>query len=712
MSGLGKTLVTAGAVLAASLAAAQTSSPYAAPPPPGYAPSGYTPSGYAPGYRISTPQTAYGGSLSDSDAQGVMTALSAAKVGDGARIRAAMGAIQDPLARKIALWALADSAPNSMSFLEADNAHRDLAGWPRSARREIAAETLLDQSGMAPRDIIAWFGGDPPQSARGAMALATALNATGRNAEATALIRRTWRESVFELDTQEAMLARFGGVLTQADDVAREDLLLYGPHGPAAQDMLRLLPADQQAIALARMAVRRGASDAQNLIDALPLAAQNSPGLVYERIISLRDRGQTGAALSLMAYLPPRLPDAAAERLWKHGALVVAAIKAGDIASAYTVAAHSGLSSGADAADAEFYAGWLALSRRRDAKTADIHFAKLQAIGQSPLTQSRALYWRGRAADALGDAVAAQLFYGQAAAYYTTFYGQLAAAKSGLSMITLPKDPEITAADRARFEGRESVRAVRILAQVGAKDTFKIFLSSISETLPSAEEEALLVDLARNFGDQEASMRVVRNAAKRGFVLPERGYPIRRPPAVMSGAEAPLVLGITRQESSFDPRARSGAGARGMMQLMPGTAQGIARRLGMSYAADQLEDPDYNMELGSAYLGQLVDQFSGSYVMATAAYNAGPGRPTSWSGLCGDPRSSSTDPLDFIECIPFSETRDYVMRVLEATQVYRARLNGGIAPMTLANDLKRGAYGYTPIRAAIPLASLPGAATP
>jgi soluble lytic murein transglycosylase len=214
-------------------------------------------------------------------------------------------------------------------------------------------------------------------------------------------------------------------------------------------------------------------------------------------------------------------------------------------------------------------------------------------------------------------------------------------------------------------------------------------------------------------------MRVVRNAAKRGYILPDRGYPVRTPPAGSAFAvETPLVLGITRQESSFDPEARSGAGARGMMQLMPATAESVARRNGLGWG--RLDDPDFNMRVGSAYLGQLVNEFSGSYVLAAAAYNAGPGRPAQWTSLCGDPRSGSSDPLDFIECIPFSETRDYVMRVLEATEVYRAKLAGGRAPLTLSADLKRGAYGYqvvgpttlptTPV--AQPTASLLPQATP
>jgi soluble lytic murein transglycosylase len=208
-------------------------------------------------------------------------------------------------------------------------------------------------------------------------------------------------------------------------------------------------------------------------------------------------------------------------------------------------------------------------------------------------------------------------------------------------------------------------------------------------------------------------MRVVRNAAKRDMILPERGYPILSTPPAAGAPEAPFILGIVRQESSFDSHARSGAGARGMMQLMPGTAASIARHIGMEYAAADLEDPDYNMRVGSAYLGQLVGDFSGSYVLASAAYNAGPGRPTEWSMTCGDPRSSSVDPVDFIECIPFSETRDYVMRVLEATQVYRARLRGGSAPITLATDLKRGSYAYAPMTASYrTTASLGASSTP
>jgi soluble lytic murein transglycosylase len=631
--------------------------------------------------------------------------LAAARSGDGLRVRSMLDQSSDPLVRKIALWALADATPEMMTWAQAEEARRELPDWPRPFRRQAAAEKLIQRSGLSARETIAWFGADTPTTMEGAAALATALRADGQTDTAATVIRTAWRTLPCDPATQDAMLTRFGDLLTLDDHVAREDLLLFGAQGPAAQALLRILPADQQAIAQARMAVRRGDPAAQGLIDALPLTAQTSPGLVYERVIALRDRGDIAGALALIAYLPAVLPDEhAGERLWKHGLLVVEALQAGDAGAAYEMASRSGLATGPDAATAQFYAGWIALTRLKDPHLADQHFARLEAAGASPLTQSRALYWRGRAAEAEGDPVAAQLFFDQASRYYTTFYGQLAGAKGGKTDIVLGSDPAISPADRAAFEARDSVRAVRLLQRLGAHDAVRTFALGLADSLTNPADEAQLVDLTRGYGEQELSMRIVRNAAKRGYVLPERGYPVRTAPNIPDAAEASLVLSVTRQESGFDPNARSGAGARGMMQLLPATAQQIARRSGLG--SGSLEDPDFNMKVGSVYLGQLVNQFGGSYVMAAAAYNAGPSRPAQWASLCGDPRGTSTDPLDFIECIPFGETRDYVMRVMEATQVYRARLNGGVAPLTLAADLKRG--GYT----ASALASATSANTP
>lgn len=645
---------------------------------------------------VQTPPIAMRQPLSDSDAQALTSALLAARAGDGGRIRAAMNSMQDPVARRIAQWALVDAAPQSMSFMEIDSARRDLAGWPRAAGRQAAAERVIETSGMGPAAIVSWFGGGPPATAEGAMALASALRATGQSAAATDLIRSVWRTKLFDADVQRSFLARFGDVLTAEDHVRRLDALLYGPQGPAARDMLALVPADVRALGEARIALRSNAGNALALAGALPASVANDPGLAFEKLSLYRRRGQNDAAIALLGSLPATLPhEDAAARMWRERyPLVIYALRNGDSRGAYAAAANSGVTQGGDAADAEFYAGWIALTRLHDAARADVHFANLQRIGSSPITQGRALYWRGRAADAGGDPVNARLYYSQAARFQTVFYGQLAAARLGSTSIDLGRDPEITSADRARFEGREVIRALRILAEIRATDTFHALVLGVDDILPSAAEEALLVDLTRQYGDQTYSMKVVRAAATRGFILPERGYPLRSPPSGVTSPETALILGITRQESGFDPVIRSPAGAMGLMQLMPGTAALVARRLGVGYSFGQLGDPDYNTRLGSAYLDQMIGNFSGSYVMAIAAYNAGPGRPPEWAGFCGDPRANSADPIDFIECIPFAETRNYVMRVMEGMQVYRARLNGGTAPVTLANDLRRGSYGY------------------
>ena len=631
--------------------------------------------------------------LGSADADWLRRGVTAAKAGDFAGAQAAEASLANPVARKLVLWAIVDSMPDRLSFADLDQARRDLAGWPHKAGRQIAAERQIETAALPPQKVIDWFEGAQPQSAEGAMALAAAYQAAGRPADAQALIRRFWREKAFEADVQRTMLARFGALLTMDDHIRRADTLLFGQQGPAARDMVALLPPDQQALANARMALRADSPDAEALYAAIPPSLAHDPGLAVERARWLIQHGNGLYALPLLADFPANPGEDAAGRIWTiRRQLVNVALQSGDYQSAYRAVDKPGLQSGPDAADAAFLAGWIALTRMHDPALADRHFADLEQIGAAPITQARANYWRGRAKEAAGDAAGARAEYTLGARFTTTFYGQLAAAKAGQTELVLGRDPQPTAADRARFEGREAIQAAKMAANAGMQNIFDLFAISAADTLPDAEECALLVDLARGYGEQDLSMRVVRLAAQRGFILPERGYPLRSPPASAS-VEPAMVLGIVRQESGFDPRVRSGAGARGMMQLMPATAKIVARRAGIGYEQDRLDEADYNMTLGTTFLGSLVNEFDGSYLMAAAAYNAGPGRPTQWIAACGDPRTSSSDPVDYIECIPISETRNYVMRVLEGMQVYRARLNGGRAPLSLPSDLKRGGYG-------------------
>ena len=655
--------------------------------------------------------------LSGDEQSTMRQAIDAAAAGDIERARTLQAGLSDPLARKIALWAMADSAPDRLSFFELDQARRDLWGWPRAGRRQAAAEKQLENQAMAPQATIDWFKGQDPVSAEGAMSLAAAYRASGRLDEASKLIKRFWLQKSFEAEPQRQMLARFGDLLTVDDHIRRADMLLYGQQGPAARDMVALLPSGQQVLAKIRMAFRDSESRAELMMEQLPPSLQDSPGLAFERARYFRRQREPALALSLIKLLPADPPsDEAASAVWvERRALIGAALAARDYAAAYAAATNHGLQPGVDYAEAEFYAGWIALTKLHEPEAAEDHFAKLEQVGSSPITQGRALYWRGRAEQAEGDQIGASTFYAQAAQYTTTFYGQLAAERAGISQLAIGHDPAPTAADRARFDGRELVQAARFLADAGEKDLFKAFVLCIGDTLPNTEESALLVDLARGYGDQDLSMRAARLAAQHAYILPDRGYPVVTPSSVDGGAEAALVLSIARQESNFDPGARSGPGARGIMQLMPSTAQVLARRLGEPYSAERLYNPEYNLRLGSAYLGGMISNFGGSYVMATASYNAGPNHMPDWTAMCGDPRTSSGDPVDFIECIPLSETRNYVMRVMETMQVYRARLNGGHAPLTLQEDLKRGGYvpGASPLIAlsSAPAAGAPGSST-
>jgi soluble lytic murein transglycosylase len=658
---------------------------------------------------VETPQVGYHPGLSDVDRGAFRQALQAAMSGDVERAESLRAGLTDPVARKVVLWALVDQDGERLPFLEVDQARRDLWGWPRAPRRQAVAEKAMAAQSMPPSQVVAWFKGEKPQSAEGAMALAGAYQASGRTDDAVSLIKYFWREKVFEAEPQAQMLARFGPMLTQDDHIQRAELLLYGAQGPAARDMIPLLPADQQELARVRMAVREGLSGAELTVENLPASLQDDPGLTYERARRLLRERQGPLALALAPRLPPFPPGAdAGSAVWSvRKQLIGVALGQHDYQTAYQLAAHNGMSGGSDFAEAEFFAGWLAMTRLGKASDAEKHFAHIQEVGSSPITQSRALYWRARAVEAAGDdPIGARDLYAQAAQYQTAFYGQLAAEKVGQTELIIGHDPIPTPADRARFEGRDQIQAIRLLNDAGEHDLFRVFTLATADTLPKAEEYVLLIDLCRSLGEQDLSMRVARAGAQRGFVLPDRDYPLLTVAVPGGAAEPALVLAIARQESNFDPGARSGPGARGMMQLMPSTAAVLARRMGEPFSAQRLYDVDYNIRLGSYYLGGMVDNFGGSYVMATASYNAGPNHMPDWTAACGDPRTTSGDPVNFIECIPFSETRNYVMRVMESMEVYRARMNGGRAPLTLTRDLKRGNYMPQP---ATPMVATNGA---
>ncbi len=630
--------------------------------------------------------------LNDQDTALFRQGLAAARSRDISGARNAAAQIGDPVARKLVEWALLDTSADQMPVSDLIAARGSFAGWPRAESRNAAAERALDRAYAGPDAATNLFARSGPTTIQGAIALADALEQRGRADEARRLITDWWRTRSFDDATQTRILTRWGSGLTQADHEARLNMLLLGPHGPATRAMIQLVPSDRQAVANVVMALRTAYSPDAIVANLSPTQALD-PAVALERVRILRSQNRQSEGFALLRALPAAPSHTEGQNtLWSERRnYFLDALERRNSQAAYDAMAGHGFPAGERKVDAEFFAGWAALVKLNDPVRAARHFETLRQMSSTPITQGRALYWLGRAAEAQGNTPAAIQHYRDGARHIQTFYGQLAAEKAGLTTINLPSDPDPTAADVAAFEGNELVRAMRILGETGEMSLFRVFAFQLDDDLPGPAGLALLMDLSRNYGEGFTAMMVGRAASQRGFLMPERQYPVRLPPPVDGAAPLEFTLAITRQESSFDPRARSHANARGMMQFIPATGRAVARQLGLPYSEERLYDADFNMTLGSYHLGDLTSDFGGSMLLTTIAYNAGPGRPPQWVARCGDPRGATVDPVDFIECAPFTETRNYMMRVMENMQVYRARLNGGSAPLTLSSDLRRGA---------------------
>lgn len=629
--------------------------------------------------------------LSDMDAVAFRQGLAAARARDLGATSNAMGRLSHPTARKLLEWALVDTSGDRMGWAELSPDVRSLDGWPRADGRLASAEVALDKAAPSAGTVLDFFADRQPATIEGAIALAWALEQTGQPERARGLVAEWWRNRSFDEAAQTRILNRWSGSLTQADHDARLGTLLSGPHGPATRAMLSLVSQDRRVTAQAAMALR-SSNRIEGALSGLSANQSRNPAVVLERVRILRASGREREGYSLLRYLPPAPAfRAGQDALWSERRnYFLDALQDRNWQAAYDAMNGHGFSSGDRMVDAEFFSGWVALTKLGDAQRAGQHFERLRISSSTPITQGRATYWLGRTAEVLGDEAGAMRWYQSGAQYIQTFYGQLAAQKAGYQSLTLPGDPAPTASDVRDFEGRELVRAMRILAETGETSLFRVFAYHLDDTLPLPSDLAQLMDLSRAYGEEFTAMMVGRAASQRGMLMPERMYPIRLPPPVAGAAPLEFTLAITRQESSFDPRARSHADARGMMQFLPSTGAAVARRLGMPFSNERLYDADYNMTLGSYHLGELLTRFGGSMLLAAVGYNAGPGRGPQWVERCGDPRAGQVDPVDFIECVPFTETRNYMMRVMENMAVYKARLNGGTAPLTTASDIARG----------------------
>ena len=617
--------------------------------------------------------------------------LAAAERRNWADARNIASAARSPLLAKLAAW-LEYNSPNSRaSFEEIAAFLKANPDWPNQAALRRAAEEAMSAD-TSDRAVLDWFAGGEPRSTQGRMRLIVALQNSGRQEEAVAYIRKTWIEANFGADQERDFLKAHGGQLRKADHQARVDRLLWDGRGWEAERALKFVDKGYQLVAQARIQLRGMGSAADAALRKVPKELLNDPGLVYERVRWRRRKELDVEARQLLAHPPKELvrPDA----WWAERAILARrALRTGEASLAYELVGKQSQASGAALAESEWLAGWISLRFLGNPQRALTHFTRLHDNVRFPVSLSRGAYWAGRAAEAKGDKKLALQWYAKAATHVTTFYGQLAVAHLQSDAGTLlPPDPQPSPALRKSFAERELVKAARLVAGANDRRLLRAFTLALVEQVPSAEEQELVTELAGELGRPDLAVTAAKFAVRRGVQLVSTGYPVKGVPLrAAAGVERELLLGLMRQESAFDVEALSPAGARGLMQIMPATARGLAKQVGVPYVEQRLTgDPDYNVTLGSRYLSDLIDQFGGSYVMAIAAYNAGPGRVRAWLKAYGDPRAGALDIVDWIELIPFEETRDYVQRVLENTQVYRTRLAAGKpVVMSLRDDLDR-----------------------
>jgi soluble lytic murein transglycosylase len=595
----------------------------------------------------------------------------------------------DPVATKLVTY-FRLLAPGAATADEIADFMTQNPDWPNQAllerRRQEAIAAEPDQaSAMA-------------QCERNKLALAQAMlrcaeaeSNAGHNGEAADEARRGWLSGITDAAAETAFLRRWSGAVRPEDQWERFQRLAPHDAAAASRQIPRLDPA-HRAAAEARLALQHDAPNADALVAALPAAMRAEPGMVLDRARWLRKADRTADALALWQRAGEAAQrDATADELggfWtERNLLVRRLLQDGNAAGAYALASDHGRISPEQMVDAEFLAGFIALRRLNNPAAATHHFTTLAGLSNAAITQGRAYYWLGRADAAAGKDP--RLDYQRAAAWPTTFYGQLGALALGDDAaalgrrITALHDPSYTREQVLAFTDREVVRAAAMLVAWNDPHRARAFLLRMDELAPDPADRSLTARLALRLGLPDTAVFVARRMGRDGLALPEAGWPIAaEPPA--GPVDASVALGLIRQESSFDIGAVSPSGARGLMQLMPFTAQAVAKQVGVATSLVSLtSDPSHNMRLGTAYLQEMLDRFGNSLPLAAAAYNAGPHRVDQWLPENGDPRVGPIDMLDWIELIPFNETRNYVQRVLENVVVYRAR-RGESTPTLLA----------------------------
>ncbi len=614
--------------------------------------------------------------------------------------------IADPAGQKLAEWFILRQGETQVRFARFAAFVTANPDWPSQAPLRRRAEARLWQEKADVATIRAFFADRAPLTAKGRFALARALLAEGDRLAAAREVKAAWRAEELGEATEEAAYEEFRELLAREDHRARMDKRIGAKELGAAMRAAKRLGDDYVAIVKACSAVKGDANKALGKLNDVPEEARADLGYVLCRVKwAMKKDKIVEAAKMIVAAAPETMAQQDTDEWWRDRRTISRKLlDMGEFQLAYDVvkdAATPGLD--AYKADYAFMPGWIALRYLNDPATAQKYFANIDKDLSNPITLARANYWRARAAEAAGDARAARAFYEASSQYPTAYYGQMSRKKLGLEPVELrmphPERTEAASAD-------ERVRAAAMLYGIGEKDMVKTFASDLGEECRDEAVIAALGELTYAREDAIAMLQLGKNALGRGFAMEHYAFPIVGIPAHTQwepATEHGMIYSVARTESAFDQRVQSPADAVGLMQITPEAGKDTAKRFGAKYDWKRMKsDPVYNTQMGAGELSALMSEYKGSLIMTFAGYNAGRGRVRDWIKLRGDPRDPNVDAVDWVERIPFSETRNYVQRVIENLGVYRARFGTGTTAPAVARREPAPAVAAKPEQAPAP----------
>jgi soluble lytic murein transglycosylase len=632
---------------------------------------------------------------SEADVALVKNAIDTLRKGGASKATGVAAGISDPVARKLVEWIILRSDHNGADSARYTAFMAANPSWPSLGAFRRRAEAMLWVENAKPARVMSFFDGSSPQSAMGRLVLARALMAQGDTEGAKALVRDAWRNDPIPADVEKQVLERYSDFLSRADHKARMEKRLFAADKDSAMRAAHRLGGADLAIAQLRLALGNKGGNAKKLLDAVPEEARRDPGYLFARAYLLRHDEKIAEAAQVLLSAPTDLAQVHDGEEWWVERRIMARklLDLGDARSAYRVVAEAAEPTKENSrVERNFMAGWIALRFLDDPAAAATHFARIQEVSSHPTSQARSHYWLGRTAEALHRRDQARAEYQAAANSSAAYYGQLARARLGLAALALAPPPA-TPDKRAEIDRLELVRALEILYALKETALVIPLMADLGGKLDDVGALSALGELAEQQHDARGMLHLGKAALARGLPLDYYAFPavgVPRYSPIGPGIDNAMLFAIIRQESAFNPADWSAAQAMGLMQVTPIAAKDTCKRFSCSYDVKRLKnDMPYNLQIGAAELGGVMQDYRGNYMLAFAAYNAGRGRVQEWIARFGDPRDPKVDPVDWVERIPFMETRNYVQRVMENMQVYRTRF--GAAPLTIETDLRRGA---------------------